>query len=349
MIQNLFKILSSSGYRVYDKKSSCRSAEIDRFTIEIPFVHTNLTIRVIFSLNDPSIPPDFIMLVPTIQLRPDYQLLTSDWNYFDPNSFIDILGKIQTEVSNYYLELFYIYKDPIQEMIINSCRALASDSKFFQFYLNHNDYQIKSIHISIPFALKPPDEHSRPIYLNISHEPNNEKFTVDLQLPSWASHINPSNIKSIGVNHFNPSKTEESIRQLFTYFTKELNLILNSKDYRKEFLLHLTKLNLGIPLELDTSDYQKLSFHKEIKPTSTSTSIDILNLVVLLDADFPKSCPSFKLRSMKSIKNNELREKKYMRVKMWDSDNNIKALAQTLASAVETETTEFLNWIKNSI
>ena len=347
MIQTLFSILPSSGYNIYDKKSSCRSAEIDRFTIEIPFAHKNLTIRVIFSLSDPSVQPDFILLMPLITIRPDYQQLTSGWNYLDPYSFIDILGKIQAEVSNHYLEIFCIYKDPIQERIINSCRIIASDSKFFQFYLTHDDYQIKSIHISIPVALNPADEHSRPIYLNISHLSKDDKFTVGLHFPPWASHINSSNIKSIGLNHLNTNRIEESIRQLFTYFKKELHFILNSKHYRKEFFLNLTQLNLGIPLELDTTDYLKLSFHKEIK--SNSNFNEILNLVVLLEPDFPKSCPSFKLRSMKSIKNNELREKKYMRVKMWDSDNSVKALAQTFASAVEAETTEFLNWIKNSI
>jgi hypothetical protein len=344
MIERQTIILENSGYQVSEKSSGNRTEVIDRFTVDVPHARNNLRLRVLFSIADPYNAPDFILISPSIFLQIDYTQLVADWKLENPSALLESLEKIKKAVSGYFFNIFSFLHDHQQDVIYKSCKGLVSGDKNLEIFVYNDDFRIKSLHIAIPLPVKAPHESYRPVCLDVHHESGSDKVTVDITYPSWASGSSSLNIKPLGQNILHISKIEESLRQVFNYYTKELNMIFNSKVLRQEFFTELLKLNIGIPLEIDTQDYLKLSFHKEISNTQPK---EILNVVVILEKEFPRISPSFKLRSMKMIKNNELREKKFMRLKMWDNDNRMKDLAQILNSAVHSEIPGFLTWIQS--
>jgi hypothetical protein len=134
--------------------------------------------------------------------------------------------------------------------------------------------------------------------------------------------------------------------QLYSYLKREINAVFNSKDLRAIFFTELINVGMGIPLETDTVEFLKMSFHIEI-PSVGVNNTEYINILVILEKDFPKSSPVYKLRSMKGIKNNELREKKYAKVKGWDSDNEVQFLAEIFKKTITEDLKNFLTWINN--
>ena len=99
-----------------------------------------------------------------------------------------------------------------------------------------------------------------------------------------------------------------------------------------------------MPLEVDTVDFFKMSFHAEI---TSEAGADYINIVVILEKDFPKTSPVYKLRGMRGIRNSELREKKYPRVKGWDMDNDMLSLAVFFKKTISEDLKGFLVWINS--
>ena len=135
------------------------------------------------------------------------------------------------------------------------------------------------------------------------------------------------------------------MRQIYEYLKKEINAVFNSKDQRAIFFTELNNVGMGVPLEVDTIDFLKMSFHVEIG--YNNNSVEIINIFIILEKDFPKTSPVYKLRSMKNIRNNELREKKYPKVKGWDMDYDIKLLAETFKKTITEDLKAFLVWVNS--
>lgn len=341
--KDLIDVLKKEEIALTDFASGSILGLNDRFTAEFPYANIKIKVRIFMNPKNLDDPPDIIVLSPIIDFSIHYDFLFHDWDIYNPQALLIIVDRVKRSISNYFLNIFDIVKDPIQEYIFRSCKNLLIQGNYLEINIDYLDSHINSIFIAfaIPVDLNN-QSYTRQSYLHISHSIRHDKIQVDIVHPKWASHLVNITPQKIQASSLTSEKFEERIRQIFTYLTKEIKALSNSKSYRKEFFEKLLKMKIGILLEMDTCEYLKICFHKEyVKERSK----EIMNVLVILTNDFPKSNPQFKLRSMSSTKNCELREKKYIRVKMWDSDADIESLAAYLISSINEEIPSFLSWL----
>lgn len=260
-----------------------------------------------------------------------------------------ISARIKDAYSRHQESLFKEYKSQDVEAILNIANKLEGLNQRNEIKVVIEGGVLMEIVISIPLPITLAHEScTLPIYFHVTIIPNEEKFTIDIQYPNWATHLHHVTINAL-VKSPNPYWSYSSfyslIHQLFTYLKKQAQTTGNSKDSRALFIQYLCNISLGIPLEIDSVEFSKISFHLEI-PNKTTGVAEIIQLIFQLSSDFPKSAPTYKLRSQKIMKHGELREKKYSnRFKGWNSDLEISQLADIARTKVIEDLKDFVSWI----
>lgn len=340
---NMLNVLKNHEIFIGEFEAGSKIGVADRFTVEIPYVNVKIRIRVFMNVGSLHNAPDLIILWPAVDVGIEYSYLFRDWKLNNPQALLIVINRVKESFSQYYTGVFNMLKDANQDVIYRSCRNLINNGNQLEIYVEHTDSQISTINLALPIPVNLNNSSCRkPAYLHISHTLRSERFQINIVYPEWATHLSSISPQKLGGNSFTLEKTEERLRQIFSYLTKEIQLISNSKSYRQNFFSSLLNKNIGIPLEIDTCEFIKMSFHKEIPYKG---SLEIMNILIILQPDFPKSHPQYKLRSMSSTKNSELREKKYIRVKTWDSEADIDSLSSYCVSSINDEITNFLTWL----
>lgn len=342
---HLIVALKEEEYKISDFGKSTFLDTYDRFTVDIPYANSYIKARIMLNATDPLLPPDLIILYPILDVQLDYITLFRDWNPSDKKAFIKVFDRVKSKFTDFYLEIFSFLQTPSMTSVYKSCQQLSKD-KPVELLLSYDDQQINDIIFSIPVPVTLAHEFcTRPVLCNIGIRTNYDKFSVEISCPNWASHLHGLSVGRLSqTNQFPISKFEDVMRQIYSYVIKEINSVYNSKDQRAIFFSELYKIGLGVPLEVDTVDFLRASFHVE---TLGVSEVEVINIVVILEKDFPKSSPIYKLRSMKGIRFEELREKKYLKVRGWDQDLEIIPLAEHFKKIVNDEMKSFFTWIKS--
>lgn len=342
---HLIVALTEEEYKITEPAQSTILDIYDRFNVDIPYSTGYIKVRVLFNALSPLQPPDIIILYPILNVKIDYIKLFRDWNPSNRRAFVTVFDRIKCAFSDFYLEIFQNLRTSEMARTYTSSLALL-EGRPLELLISYNDEEILEVIFSLPVPVTLAHEScTRPVLCNISVQKSFDKFSADIVYPNWATHLHQFNISSISnVSSWPISRFDDVMRQLYKYLKKEINALFNSKDQRAIFFNQLSKIQIGVPLEVDTVDFLKMSFHTEIV---SGASVEYINIVIILEKDFPKTSPIYKLRGMNSIRNNELREKKYPSVKGWDMDYEISALADLFKKTITENLKTFLLWINS--
>jgi Brain and reproductive organ-expressed protein (BRE) len=337
--------LKEEEYHVYDFCKSTQLEIFDRFSVDVPYSKSIIKIRVMLNALAPQHSPDIIILHPSFDIILDYTFLFRDWNPSDRKALLIVFDRVRTSFASYYLEIFNILKTEQLNFIYNSSQSLL-ENKSMELLLTYDDQEIKETVFSLPVPVFLAHEScTKSVTCHVTLVKNCERFAIEIVYPNWATHLHQFNISKLSNSNSWPvSRFFDVMKQVYSYLKKEINAVINSKDQRAIFFTSLNNVGMGVPLEVDTVDFFKASFHMEIYHGSF---LECINIIILLEKDFPKSSPVYKLRSMKNIRNGELREKKYPKVKGWDSDSEIQVLAEFFKKTINEDLKNFFNWINS--
>jgi hypothetical protein len=280
--------IENEGIDITEFKSSnfTEKDPYDRMVVNFPYGVSRLPIQVIFDKLDYSSPPDFILIKDSIVMN--YRDIIQEWNFRESSSLYTALSKIRLQFSaeqerrlrekteninafsynennmswvgkilQFIKSKFASYKEILKSDCVVDIVLGDSDLKTDEKYKNH---VILSYPIDI--SLRSRNITRFPIFnilIPLSYEGH---FYISITTPHF-----------INISDF---KIQEDLIKLINfsdYINKyELYLI----DYFKEMKLRevvinkITEANIGFPLEIDTSNFNKLSLYFSYNKNSMS-------------------------------------------------------------------------------
>jgi hypothetical protein len=338
--------LKEEEYRLIESAKSTRLDTYDRFTIEIPFANTYIKVRVMLNAMEPLCAPDIMLLPPISDLEIDYIQLIRDWNINDRNALLNICESVRQSYNIEQVHLFHEYKIRQWDYLYDKAMNIEGIKYSPELRLFNDATNGLMACISIPLPVNLTHETcNKPILLNVFTSAESERFSLEIIYPHWATHLHNHTIQHLARTPnpvWNITAFPDLVVQLVEYLKRTLINTGNPKDHRALFMQCLVDSCIGIPIEIDSLEYRNAVFHLEIREKA---SLDVIQIVVTLPDEFPDAQPSFKLRSMKQLKNGQLREKKYARLKWWNPNVEIDELAAIAKKKIFQEISEFINWI----
>lgn len=274
---------------------------VDRFTVDLQCAGTVLKVRVVYDLLSPESPPDFIPLDQSLwDMGLEYEELMGLWQPGEVRSVYSMLMRIKRAYSDQCTREVEESREFINPSITFMHDVLKSNPGYEAKILN-KDFGAETLFASIPIDHPGRNESSsRPIYLHLKGFAN-KTFSAELEYPKWMSAMQVHTIarifKSDSANPvWDMAHLPKFIDYTRQYLAQKVRFSLNSRDIKQAFLQSLCDGTVGLPLEVDTTDFSKLLLHYELPGKNAS---DIVQIVIRLSDNFPTQPPSYKLRNQK--------------------------------------------------
>ena len=276
---------------------------VDRFTVDLTCAGTLLKVRVIYDLLSPENPPDFMPLEQSLwEMGLDYEELMGLWHAGDVRSVHTMLMRIKRAYSDQCIREVEESREFINPSIAFMYDVIKVHPCFEAKILN-KDFGAETLFASIPFEFSTRNEAcTKPIALNMKGFAN-KTFSAELEYPRWMTNMHGYTVARIFKSESpNPvwdiSHLPKFIDYVRQFLTQKVRFTMHGRELKQAFLQSLCDGSVGLPLEVDTTDFSKLLLHYEMPGKNSS---DVIQVVIRLSENFPQQPPSYKLRNQKML------------------------------------------------
>ena len=317
---------------------------VDRFTVDLPHAGAVFKVKVLYDLLSPENPPDFIPFDQVIWDVPmDFEELVSLWKPTDVRCIHQMLMRIKRAINDKFSLEVEGCKDYISPNISFMFDVVKSYPNFEVRILN-KDFGAETLYASLPIEVSARNEScTKPIYLHLKGMPN-KTFSAELEYPKWmgsmfSQHTIPRIFKSESPNPiWEMGHLQKLIEYVKQFLNQKLRFTINGRELKQAFLQMLCDGTVGVPLEVDTSEFSRLLLHYELQ---SKNSIEVIQVTVRLPDNFPAQPPSLKMRNQKILTPAGTLKERIIPGKAWNPEMDAAQMSQLFKQNILTEIDQF--------